>query len=106
MSVHPCLILYRYFRLDIGSVSCNATSSSLIESQQSDRGILSVLMRSIREKRRDRRRNLDSVDTDESDEGMSLLGQGRGFSRMEEDEYGTEYEGKIAEFDDQLTGFF
>ena len=69
-------------------------ASSLLLTTKPSAAFSSVPMRSLRENRRDRRRNLDSEDSDESGEGMSLLGQGRGFSRMEEDEYGTEYEGR------------
>ena len=53
-------------------------------------------MRSSREKRRNRLKDVDFDDKDDLDEGMSLLGRRDGFARrrMEEEEYGNDYEGK------------
>merc|ERR1712142_886392 len=54
-------------------------------------------MNKLRKQRSDRRRNLDNEFTEDATENMSLLGQAgfgrRSHTRMEEEEYGTEYEG-------------
>ena len=55
-------------------------------------------MNKLRKQRSDRRRNLDNEFTEDATENMSLLGQAgfgrRSHTRMEEEEYGTEYEGR------------
>lgn len=57
------------------------------------------VMRSFRNQRKDRRRNLDIDEVDDQAEGMSLLGSSVRHTRMEEEEYGGDYyEGKRVYF--------
>ena len=57
------------------------------------------VMLSFRNKRKDRRRNLDIDELDDQAEGMSLLGSSVRHTRMEEEEYGGDYyEGKRVYF--------